>query len=194
MEIPPGWIRCSAGKNSPGNASSSGTMTIIWRPARRAACIATCWPGLSARTDRRIRHILRRIDDLAGARGPRQRRRNGDRNRIYSGEGGQGAQQHRRGGAGRLRGDPRLETPWRRSAAASTRRWISRRAMDFPSMRGPCCSLSRRKRCGAIVLNHNALAMKGDHAEYIAYLRDPANGFVSSSITLAGELSVWVAP
>ncbi len=46
---------------------------------------------------------------------------------------------------------------------------------------------------GAVVVNHNVAAMKGDHAEYLAYVRNPANGFVSSDITLAGELSVRVA-
>ncbi len=50
-----------------------------------------------------------------------------------------------------------------------------------------------KMRRGAIVINHNVAAMKGDHAEYVAFVRDPANGFVSSSVTLGGELSVRVA-
>jgi predicted O-methyltransferase YrrM len=49
-----------------------------------------------------------------------------------------------------------------------------------------------RMRQGAVVVNHNAAAMKGDHAEYLKFVRDPSNGFVSGSITLAGELSVRV--
>jgi predicted O-methyltransferase YrrM len=64
----------------------------------------------------------------------------------------------------------------------------------FPQYALPVLQLvAPRMRRGAIVLNHNALAMKGDHAGYVAYVRDPANGFVSSEITLAGELSVRIA-
>jgi predicted O-methyltransferase YrrM len=64
----------------------------------------------------------------------------------------------------------------------------------FPQYALPVLQLVAPKmRRGAIVVNHNAAAMKGDHAEYLAYVRDPANGFVSSDIILAGELSVRVA-
>jgi predicted O-methyltransferase YrrM len=64
----------------------------------------------------------------------------------------------------------------------------------FPQYALPVLQLVAPKmRRGAVVVNHNALAMKGDHAEYVAFVRDPANGFVSSDITLAGELSVRVA-
>jgi len=64
----------------------------------------------------------------------------------------------------------------------------------FPQYALPVLKLVAPKmRCGAIVVNHNAAAMKGDHVEYVAFVRDPSNGFVSSSITLAGELSVCVA-
>jgi predicted O-methyltransferase YrrM len=64
----------------------------------------------------------------------------------------------------------------------------------FPQYALPVLQLVAPKmRRGAIVINHNAAAMKGDHLEYVAYVRDPANGFVSSDITLAGELSVRVA-
>ncbi len=64
----------------------------------------------------------------------------------------------------------------------------------FPQYALPVLELVAPKmRRGAIVLNHNAPAMKGDHVDYVAYVRDPANGFVSSSITLAGEFSVRVA-
>jgi predicted O-methyltransferase YrrM len=64
----------------------------------------------------------------------------------------------------------------------------------FPQYALPVLQLvAPRMRRGAIVVNHNAAAMKGDHAEYVAYVRDPSNGFVSSDITLAGELSVRVA-
>jgi predicted O-methyltransferase YrrM len=64
----------------------------------------------------------------------------------------------------------------------------------FPQYALPVLELVAPKmRQGAIVLNHNALAMKGDHADYVAYVRDPANGFVSSEITFSGELSVRVA-
>jgi predicted O-methyltransferase YrrM len=64
----------------------------------------------------------------------------------------------------------------------------------FPQYALPVLQLVAPKmRRGAIVLNHNALAMKGDHADYLEFVRDPTNGFVSSEITLAGELSVRVA-
>ncbi len=64
----------------------------------------------------------------------------------------------------------------------------------FPQYALPVLKLVAPKmRRGAIVVNHNAAAMKGDHVEYVAFVRDPANGFVSSSVTLAGELSVRVA-
>jgi len=64
----------------------------------------------------------------------------------------------------------------------------------FPQYALPVLQLVAPKmRRGAIVVNHNAAAMKGDHAEYVAFVRDPANGFVSSSVVLAGELSVRVA-
>lgn len=64
----------------------------------------------------------------------------------------------------------------------------------FPQYALPVLELVAPKmRRGAIVVNHNAAGMKGDHVEYVAFVRDPANGFVSSSITLAGELSVRVA-
>jgi predicted O-methyltransferase YrrM len=64
----------------------------------------------------------------------------------------------------------------------------------FPQYALPVLWLVAPKmRRGAIVVNHNAAAMKGDHAEYVAYVREPANGFVSGDILLAGELSVRVA-
>jgi len=64
----------------------------------------------------------------------------------------------------------------------------------YPQYALPVLELVAPKmRRGAIVINHNAAVMKGDHAEYIAFVRDPSNGFVSGSITLAGELSVRVA-
>jgi len=64
----------------------------------------------------------------------------------------------------------------------------------FPRYALPVLQMVAPKmRRGAIVLNHNASAMKGDHAGYLAYVRDPANGFVSSDITLVGELSVRTA-
>jgi len=64
----------------------------------------------------------------------------------------------------------------------------------FPQYALPVLRLVAPKmRRGAIVLNHNASAMKGDHAEYLVFVRNPANGFVSSDITLSGELSVRVA-
>jgi predicted O-methyltransferase YrrM len=49
-----------------------------------------------------------------------------------------------------------------------------------------------KMRHGAVVVNHNVVGLRGDHAEYLAYLRDPSNGFVSGSMTLAGEFSVRV--
>ena len=51
-----------------------------------------------------------------------------------------------------------------------------------------------KMRHGAIVVNHNVAGLRGDHVEYVAYLRDPSNGFVSGSMTLAGEFSVRVLP
>jgi len=64
----------------------------------------------------------------------------------------------------------------------------------FPQYALPVLQLvSPKMRRGAIVINHNAAVMKGDHIEYVKFVRDPANGFVSSSVTLAGELSVRVA-
>jgi predicted O-methyltransferase YrrM len=64
----------------------------------------------------------------------------------------------------------------------------------FPQYALPVVQLVAPKmRRGAIVVNHNAAGMKGDHVEYVAFVRDPSNGFVSSSVILAGELSVRVA-
>jgi predicted O-methyltransferase YrrM len=63
----------------------------------------------------------------------------------------------------------------------------------FPQYALPVLKLIAPKmRRGAIVVNHNAAVMKGDHVEYISYVRDPSNGFTSSSVPLAGELSVRV--
>jgi predicted O-methyltransferase YrrM len=63
----------------------------------------------------------------------------------------------------------------------------------FPQYALPVLQLIAPKmRRGAMVVNHNAAVMKGDHAEYVAFVRDPSNGFVSSSVPLAGELSVRV--
>ena len=104
----------------------------------------------------------------------------GDRDRDDPGQGRQGAPQHRRGGVGRLRGHPRGKRRWRR-CAESMRRWTFLLSDGFPQYALPVLQLVAPKmRRGAIVLNHNALAMKGDHADYVAYVRDPANGFVSS--------------
>jgi predicted O-methyltransferase YrrM len=64
----------------------------------------------------------------------------------------------------------------------------------FPQYALPVLQLITPKmRRGAMVVNHNAASMKGDHVEYVAFVRDPSNGFVSSSVPLAGELSVRVA-
>jgi predicted O-methyltransferase YrrM len=64
----------------------------------------------------------------------------------------------------------------------------------FPQYALPVLKLVAPKmRRGAIVINHNAAGMKADHVEYLAFVRDPANGFISSSIILQGELSVRVA-
>ena len=63
----------------------------------------------------------------------------------------------------------------------------------FPQYALPVLRLVAPKmRKGSVVVNHNAAAMKGDHAEYLKFVREPSNGFVSGSITLAGELSVRV--
>lgn len=64
----------------------------------------------------------------------------------------------------------------------------------FPHYALPVLHLVAPKmRRGAVVVNHNAAAMKADHAEYLAFVRTPSNGFVSGGITLEGELSVRVA-
>jgi predicted O-methyltransferase YrrM len=64
----------------------------------------------------------------------------------------------------------------------------------FPQYALPVLNLVAPKmRCGAVVVNHNVAALKGDHAEYLAFVRDSSNGFVSGSLILAGELSVRVA-
>ncbi len=63
----------------------------------------------------------------------------------------------------------------------------------FPQYALPVLELVASKmRSGAIVVNHNVV-MKGDHVEYLAFVRDPVNGFVSGNIGFAGELSVRVA-
>jgi predicted O-methyltransferase YrrM len=64
----------------------------------------------------------------------------------------------------------------------------------YPQYALPVLKLVAPKmRHGAIVVNHNVVVMKGDHVEYMAFVRDPSNGFVSGSMTLAGELPVRVA-
>ena len=66
----------------------------------------------------------------------------------------------------------------------------------FPQYALPVLKLVAPKmRYGAIIVNHNAPEMKSDHAEYLAFVRDPSNGFVTGSMTLSlgGELSVRVA-
>lgn len=63
----------------------------------------------------------------------------------------------------------------------------------FPQYALPVLKLvAPNMRYGAIIVNHN-VAMKGDHVEYLAFVRDPSNGFVSGNIGLHGELSVRVA-
>lgn len=64
----------------------------------------------------------------------------------------------------------------------------------FPQYALPVLELVAPKmRRGAIVVNHNAAGMKGDHVDYVAFVRDPANGFVSGGIPFVGEISVRVA-
>lgn len=63
----------------------------------------------------------------------------------------------------------------------------------FPQYALPVLEIVAPKmRRGTVAVNHNTAFMKGDHAEYIAFVRNPSNGFVSSSIILAGELSVRI--
>jgi predicted O-methyltransferase YrrM len=51
-----------------------------------------------------------------------------------------------------------------------------------------------RMRAGAVVFTDNVGMFKGDHVEYLAYLRDPSHGFHSASLALSEvcELSVRV--
>jgi len=63
----------------------------------------------------------------------------------------------------------------------------------YPQYALPVLKLVAPKmRSGAMVVNHNATGMRGDHVEYLAFVRDPSNGFVSDSIFMLGELSVRV--
>jgi len=63
----------------------------------------------------------------------------------------------------------------------------------YPQYALPVLKLVAPKmRPGAMVVNHNAAGMRGDHVEYLAFVRDPSNGFVSDSIFMVGELSVCV--
>lgn len=50
-------------------------------------------------------------------------------------------------------------------------------------------------RLGAVVITDNVGVMRGDYADYVAWLRDPANGFVSVRVPYKGgtEVSVRVA-
>ena len=52
-----------------------------------------------------------------------------------------------------------------------------------------------RMRSGAVALCGNAAVFPADHADYVAWVRDPANGFRSARVSAAliGELSVKVA-
>ncbi len=60
----------------------------------------------------------------------------------------------------------------------------------------PSCALEVTKivaplmRRGAILVNHNTVGLKGDLADYVAYVRDPANGFVTQNVLMKGEISV----
>lgn len=65
----------------------------------------------------------------------------------------------------------------------------------YPQYALPVLQLVAPKmRQGAIVVNHNVVVLKADHKDYMRFVRDPSNGFVSGSMTLAGELSVRVLP
>lgn len=66
----------------------------------------------------------------------------------------------------------------------------------FPRFTLPVLQLLAPKmRPSAIALCGNSALFPGDHADYLAWVRDPANGFCSTQIAmkLAGELSVKVA-
>jgi predicted O-methyltransferase YrrM len=56
--------------------------------------------------------------------------------------------------------------------------------------------LAPAMRPGSVALCGNAALFPADHAPYLAWVRDPRNGFCSSKlpITLAGEMSVRCAP
>jgi predicted O-methyltransferase YrrM len=65
----------------------------------------------------------------------------------------------------------------------------------FPRYTLPILQLvAPRMRTGAVALCGNAALFPADHADYLAWVRDPANGFRSTKLamTLAGELSVKV--
>jgi predicted O-methyltransferase YrrM len=65
----------------------------------------------------------------------------------------------------------------------------------FPRFTLPVLKLvAPRMRKGAVALCGNAAVFPADHADYVAWVRDPANGFCSTklSMAMAGELSVRV--
>lgn len=57
-------------------------------------------------------------------------------------------------------------------------------------------SIAPKMRLGAVVLAGNVAIFPADHEPYVAWVRDPTNGFCSSRqpARLGGELSVKVAP
>lgn len=61
-----------------------------------------------------------------------------------------------------------------------------------PAMLPVTRMLAPRMRPGAIVLAGNVAMFPGDHVEYVNWMRDPRNGFVSTRLPMAmgGELSV----
>jgi len=66
----------------------------------------------------------------------------------------------------------------------------------FPRFTLPVLKLlAPQMRAGAAALCGNAAAFPADHADYLAWVRDPANGFRSMKLAmkLAGEFSVKVA-
>lgn len=55
--------------------------------------------------------------------------------------------------------------------------------------------LAPQLRTGAVVLAGNVALFPKDHADYVAWMRDPANGFVSARMPMrmGGELSVMIS-
>ncbi|WP_153415905.1 O-methyltransferase [Nocardia macrotermitis] len=52
--------------------------------------------------------------------------------------------------------------------------------------------IAPRLRTGAVVITDNVGVMRGDYAEYVSWVRDPANGFVSVQVPYKGGTEVSI--